>query len=195
MARPPAARIGKPLRTPATGYPGFLRGKRLQRVITRDIWGCLKEIVEFRSQRIAREKVRQARAYLEQAFEFYAAAENPQLASRPLLYYYSFLNLAKVFLLDSGVSFPPQVTHGIRDPRANVREKLRFEGQRVRIEASASDHSRIFPEFANLLGGRRELVTSSGSWICLPRFLLFIGHTCKWYSNPLDFFQSSDLSH
>lgn len=153
MARPPAARIGKPLRTAANGFPGFLRGKRLQKVITRDIWGCLSEIVEFRGQRIATEKVRQARAYLEQAFEFYAAAASPQLASRPLLYYYSFLNLAKVFLLDSGVSFPPQVTHGIRDPRTNVREKLRLEGQRVSIEAPANDHSRIFPEFANLLGG------------------------------------------
>jgi hypothetical protein len=79
-------------------------------------------------------------------------AENPHLASRPLLYYYSFLNLAKVFLLDGAVAFPPQVTHGIRDPRTNIREKLRFEGQRVRIEPPANDHSRIFPEFASLIG-------------------------------------------
>jgi hypothetical protein len=153
MPRPPAPRQGRPLRTAANGFPGFIRGKRQPKVIAKDIWGCIWEVVEFRGQRIAKERIRQARSYLEQALDFYVTAENPQLASRPLLYYYSFLNLAKVFLLDRAVSFPPQVTHGIRDPRTNVRERLRFEGQRVSIEPRANDRSRVFPEFASQLGG------------------------------------------
>lgn len=94
-----------------------------------------------------------ALAYVAQARDFYEAAQNPRLGSKPLLYYYAFLNLAKAALVTRGVALPPTARHGITDPRANVRTRLRLEGQTIAMVACAHDHSQIFPEFVKLLGG------------------------------------------
>lgn len=142
-----------PLQTPATGFPGFLQTRRSPRVITGDVWAFLRHAVEVREVRLGRERTRQALAYLEQAYDFHAAAANPQVGSRPLLYYYSFMNLAKAYLLQSGENVPPLARHGISDPRANVRERLRLEGQRIRIAQPAPGQYEIFREFVRVLGG------------------------------------------
>jgi len=94
-----------------------------------------------------------ALAYIAQARDFYEAAANPRLGSKPLLYYYAFLNLAKAALVTRGVSLPAAAKHGINDPRANVRTRLRLEGQKIAMVARAADHSQIFPELVKLLGG------------------------------------------
>ena len=106
----------------------------------------------------AREPV--ALAYIAQARDFYEAAQNPRLGSKPLLYYYAFLNLAKAALVTRGVNLPAAAMHGIGDPRANVRTRLRLEGQRVTVVACAANHSQIFPEFVRLVGGDGALQRS-----------------------------------
>ncbi len=92
-------------------------------------------------------------AYIHQARDFYEAAQNPRLGSKPLLYYYSFLNLAKATLVSCGHPLPPAARHGISDPRANARTRLRLSGQKVKMNGRASDHSEIFAEFVSMLGG------------------------------------------
>jgi len=62
------------------------------------------------------------------------------------------MNLAKALILIRQVDLPPAPRHGISEPRANVKKRLRFEGQSVRFSQSASDHSELFPEFAKILG-------------------------------------------
>lgn len=94
-----------------------------------------------------------ALAYIAQARDFYEGAQNPRLGSKPLLYYYAFLNLAKAALVTRGVNLPAAAVHGISDPRANVRTRLRLEGQRITAASCAANHSQIFPEFVRLLGG------------------------------------------
>lgn len=150
MAKLSKPRGGKPLRTPANGFPGFVSRRRLERIVTGDIWGFMRHFVE--DLQIAKDKKRQASAYVEQASDFYIAAQNPQTGSRPLLYYYAFLNLAKTFLISRGVDLPPLVRHGISDPKANLRTRLRLEGQKVQVYSTARDRSQLFPEFLKVLG-------------------------------------------
>jgi len=131
------------------GFPCYFE-KRKPRVITANPWAFMEHEIS-RQLPISKESV--ALAYVQQARDFYEAAQNPRLGSKPLLYYYAFLNLAKATLVTRGVPLPPAARHGISDPRANVRQRLRLGGQRVLIEPCAADHRQIFPEFVRLLGG------------------------------------------
>lgn len=145
----PTARDGQRVARHPSGFPSFFR-RRTPRIVTADVWSLLRHLV---TKRLDGQQERAALAYIEQAFEFYEAASNPRTGSKPLLYYYSFLNLAKAALLCERTPIPPVVAHGIKDPKANVRKRLRLEGQHVRIDRRLSDHSALFPEFVSLLGG------------------------------------------
>jgi hypothetical protein len=109
---------------------------------------------------LPKDQEERAKAFVDQAFEFFEAARNPRTGSRPLLYYYSFLNLAKVLLLVQKLPLSIAPQHGVRDPRANIKRRLQFSGQKVRFELASTQHDQLFPEFVSALGGqprRREL--------------------------------------
>ena len=131
-----------------TGMPLFFEERGL-RVVTADPWAYLKNLAGEQSKA---EAVR-LRAYIDQAQDFFSAAENPRTGSKPLLYYYSFLNLAKVALRLWGVNLPPRLVHGISDPAANRRTRMRLEGQKVNVLRAATNHSQVFPEFSRIFGG------------------------------------------
>ena len=143
------ARVGRSLESRPSGFPAYFE-KRQQRVVTGDVWAFLRHLV---TETLDRAREREALAFLEQAAEFFDAAGNPRMGSKPLLYYYSFLNLAKMALVTSGVALPPGPRHGISDPRANIRTRLRFQGQTVHMDPVDLSHSRIFSEFVRMLGG------------------------------------------
>lgn len=140
---------GRLLKDPPSSFPLYFR-KRQPRVVTADVWAYLRHAA---AQRLPKREENQAIAFIEQAFEFYEAAENPRIGSRPLLYYYTFLNLAKATLLIKRVNLPLAPRHGISDPRTNVKKRLRLEGQEIRVEACAHNHQELFPEFVKVLGG------------------------------------------
>lgn len=149
MPNLPKAKIGKLVKDSPTGFPLYFK-KRQPRVVTADVWAYFRHVA---IHRLPKKKEIQALAFIDQALEFFETAENPRIGSRPLLYYYSFLNLAKVALLINRVKLPPAPRHGISDPRENVREKMQLQGQRVRFEVCGHDHSQLFPEFVKILGG------------------------------------------
>lgn len=155
MPRPPSTKEGHPLSNQPKGAPLFYGGRRLPRVVTSDPWAFLR----FKSQsELPKEQRSRAVAYIDQAFDFFEAASNPRTSSRPLLYYYSFLNLSKVLVLHKKqITLPLLVRHGIYDPRANVKERLRFEGQRVTLSSPDRTHSELFPEFLLALSGASAL--------------------------------------
>lgn len=75
------------------GAPLFYRAARVPRVVTAEPWAFLR----YRSEAaLSGDRRARATAYVEQAFDFFQAASSPRLSSRPLLYYYSFLNLEVV---------------------------------------------------------------------------------------------------
>ena len=146
----PNPREGKPVARHPSGFPLFYDGHRRPRIVTADPWALMRRLV---ARRLLRRSRRGALAFIDQAFELYEAATNPHLRSKPLLYYYSFLNLAKAALLLRGVPLPPVVNHGIKDPGANARKRLRLAGQRVLMFSRSAKHDQVFSEFVALLGG------------------------------------------
>jgi len=144
----PQAKDGSVLKNSPTGFPGFFT-KRQPRVVTADVWAFLRQAAV---SALPRQDEKAALAFIEQAFEFFEAARNPRMGSRPLLYYYSFLNLAKAFLLIRKVTLAVAIQHGISDPKENVTRRLEFSGQKVRFVKCAHDHSHLFPEFVKGLG-------------------------------------------
>jgi len=147
MAPPKAPRKGHTLPAAARGFPCFYRRQRLPRIITADPWAFLRHL----GKRRLRDSARKVTAFLDQAHDFYSAATDARLSSRPLLYYYAFLNLAKVLLLHSNVPLPPALRHGISDPRANNKARLHFKTQEVELSRAAHDHSQLFPELVKAL--------------------------------------------
>ena len=131
MARPPMCAVGTELRAPALGFPCFIGEKRLKRVITADIGAYLGHTSR---STLAGEDAMRAVAFVEQAGDFYNAAAESRLASRPLLYYYAYLNLAKAYLLHQGAQLPEKIRHGLTDPSINIKQRLQFKTQTVHVE-------------------------------------------------------------
>jgi len=103
------------------------------RVVTADPWRCLA----LHIRRSVRDTGRRnkALAFLDQAEEFYRAGAAPQLASKPLLYYYCFMNLAKVLLVVKREEIDlTRCFHGLREGKDNVRKRLRIQSQAVEID-------------------------------------------------------------
>jgi len=145
---------GNFINNPPTGFPLFF-DKRKPRVVTADPWAFLRQVTVGALPK-NREVI--ALSYIDQAFDFYEAAKNPHVGSKPLLYYYSFLNLLKATLLIRKVPIPVKTMHGITDPGVNFRKRLRVEGQRVQIPIAASDRSQLFPEFLKMLGADTDKI-------------------------------------
>jgi hypothetical protein len=148
MSLYPLPKDGDRLKVPARGFPCFYGNRRLRRIITGDIWSFLHHISQ---KTLNKPDSVKASSYIDQAFDFYTAAGTPRQSSRPLLYYYAFLNLAKVLLLHKGINLPPVLKHGIFDPKANARQRLRLAGQIVGSSPLSSQHSEVFPEIVNCL--------------------------------------------
>ncbi len=147
------ARQGLPVRKAPGAFPLFADGRQ-PTVVTADAWAFLRHLARRRVPGLDAAK---ASSYLTQAREFYEAAATPRQGSRPLLYYYSFLNLAKAGLVIHGVKIPALARHGIWDPRVNQRVRLRFAGQRVEWTSRMANRSAMFPELLTLLSGAPTL--------------------------------------
>lgn len=124
-------------------------------MVTSDPWAYLR----YKSRvLLSKEQALRASAYIDQAFDFFEAAANPRTSSRPLLYYYSFLNLAKILILHKRqMQLPLIVKHGVADPKANLKQRLRFPGQQTRFLRPTRNHSELFPEFLLALEGRTNV--------------------------------------
>lgn len=126
------------------GFPLFSR-RPGPNIIAADPWAFLEHFV---FDRFEKRLASRANAFIGQAYEFYQAAQNPHIGSKPLLYYYSFLNLAKMALVTSGLVLPESPIHGVKEVPANSRERSRFEGHRLLLERPSSRN--VLPAFARL---------------------------------------------
>lgn len=105
----PAARTGETLKIkgrpiPFSIYPvkRTIRRFGLQsRIFATSPWGVMKQVIE---DSLATPAKKQAAAFLEQAQNFYQIASSSHLSpTKPLLFYYSFLNLTKALALVRGI--------------------------------------------------------------------------------------------
>lgn len=149
MPRLVQPRVGKALRNPPNGIPLFFE-RRAPRVVTADPWAFFRS--EVQRKLVGAEQAR-ACAYIVQAHDFSQAAENPEIGSKPLLYYYCFLNLAKVAILLWGTPIPLRLMHGIEDPKANIKQRIRVSGQQIRFRKRSSNNDQAWAELWRILGG------------------------------------------
>lgn len=132
-----------------TGFPLFF-STRHPRIVAADPWSYLSN---YAYEELNQKEADRAASFIGQAYDFYEAAKNPSFGSKPLLFYYSFLNLVKSALLIKKVGIPISVKHGIYDPKANNRTKMYFTKQHLIFNKANNDKSLIMPEFINILGG------------------------------------------
>lgn len=129
------------------GFPLF-GSEDASRIVTADPWAYLFHMSE---KRLRKADELRADAFIEQGRDFFNCASGSNDAGKPLFYYYAFLNVMKAALLIRKVSLPPVLKHGVSDPRANQRQRLRFQGQAVAILNRAADRSEFFPEVLHSL--------------------------------------------
>ncbi len=120
--RLPAARDGEDVivrhkRIPFSFWPTFQGSRReglLWTLFASDAWFLIESYVSGLADTAA---YAEAYAFLNQARDFYRAATNSEIAAaKPLLLYYSFLNLAKCLAVyRSGTAIGPNVKHGISE--------------------------------------------------------------------------------
>jgi hypothetical protein len=144
----PSPLPGHIIRNQPTGFPLFYT-KRQPRIITSNPFAFLKHLAKTSLNVTQSSK---AIALIEQASDFNEAAKNPRIGSRPLLYYYSFMNLAKAALIIRGVPISASAHHGIYDPKRNIRSRLNLSGQNIHIKPYDGKHTEIFPELLKYLG-------------------------------------------
>ena len=105
-------RYGFPLFTTARSTVNLLK---LERNRVSDIWSFWDYLIKQHLKRNGKTMETFLSSLHEQSMYFYKAAEQAPIRSQPLLYYYSFLNLAKIFLcLTEGLDSTKVYQHGIR---------------------------------------------------------------------------------
>jgi hypothetical protein len=120
------------------------------RLVTSDPWACLMAHIHQTDICKARENL--AIAFLEQAQDFHRAAKAaPRLGSKPLLHYYSFLNLAKVLLTLRTSLDLKRCVHGLYESQSNIRSVLTINSQSVTIP-ELRGRIQVYREFINECG-------------------------------------------
>ena len=81
MPRLSNPRDGDPVRNQPNGIPLFFE-QRTPRVVTADPWAFYTHIAR---EYLVKPELARANAYIDQAFDFFQAAENPQIGSKSCL--------------------------------------------------------------------------------------------------------------
>jgi hypothetical protein len=154
VPKPPDARTGRRLlvgnrRLVFSFWPTSkgARGYVLQpEVLTNSPWDVIEYRIKDRYD--ARSKSRKiCLSFLEQAKNFYFASQSTGASSRPLLLYYSFLNLAKAYILYQGkASDLDRAAHGVSEKAA------RFDQAKVKVFRATARDKNVVDLFGQALG-------------------------------------------
>lgn len=121
------------------------------------------DVIEYKIKEKYRAKNKQRSAclaFLEQAKDFYFASDNHAISSRPLLLYYSFLNLAKSFILFKGIEDDlDRAMHGLSEDRQP--HSRTFLKATLKAHPSKPSGRNIFDLFGRALGGSQLQSTKS----------------------------------
>ena len=196
MSRLPQARVGELLRVRGLTVPYSLwparkttRWKLQRRLYVRDPWAILNEAV-YRTKGIKVRDRDEALSYIEQAEEYFnAGIEGKRPAVKPVLLYYSMLNLAKCLIKVRKPSLDmSHAGHGL-----SVRHSTGWAvlGDRIAVKNSAS-RVNIFEHLNNELEGPSPGFGEVEVRELLPQIV--VGHRLWTYaSHKNEKFLSSDM--
>lgn len=133
------------------GFPLFSTPSSLvslgknEKIVISDIWAFWDYVIKKVSKHSKKEEF--LKSLLEQAKHFYITAEKSPVKSQPLLYYYSFLNLAKIMINLSGRHGPRKMyMHGINEKHNNkfIHSTITKQKQKQQIVQVAHELVSIF---------------------------------------------------
>jgi hypothetical protein len=134
------------------GFPLFTRAVPLvnlgkgEKIVISDLWAFWDYVVK-KASKDKKEEVFLS-SLLEQAKHFYITAESSPIKSQPLLYYYSFLNFAKIIInLSSKPGARKSYYHGMKDNSSNSKfshSKITKQEKKVNIVHVAHELISIF---------------------------------------------------
>lgn len=129
------------------------RREKLQSTLfATDPWILIRNRTEKVSTPVA---YRQAQAYLRQARDFFGAAENSEVsAAKPLLLYYSFLNLAKCFIVTKQETALGAIFHGLSEKLPTTAGAIHGH---VSVDIARNPGKSAFVLFARALGADASL--------------------------------------
>lgn len=164
--------------TPFSFFPTYQGTKRegLQSTLfATDPWNLIRHNLESIANPAAQH---QAQAFWVQARDFFNAAQNSDVnAAKPLLLYYSFLNLAKCFVVRSTGAPLGTVHHGLSEKLPTTAGAIHGN---VSIDINKSPATSAFVMFANALGVTLPTVTAPNTHVQMRSqdFLgqILIGH-------------------
>lgn len=180
---------------PIYGFPLFTKGKSVgyivkhNRLRVSDIWAFWDYIIKMQSKKQKASEVTFLKVLLGQASYFYEAAERAPIYSQPLLYYYSFLNLAKIIVnIYNWYGISSEYYHGIE---TKVDATTRLDTSEVRIkEYSPPNKISIAKEFMNNMGDTRVMTGAVVKIIDCLKFCVGIHRTyCESFNKDEIFFR------
>lgn len=155
-----AARPGKTLKVkgrpiPFSVYPVKKTTRRFglqSKIFATSPWGVIKQVVEDSLNGSQKE---QALAFLEQAQNFYQIANSSHLSpTKPLLFYYSFLNIAKTLSLVKGTQIHyERAVHGLSESTNAGGDE--FHDSIVTVKW-AGQSPRLFNDLKKTLSGKTD---------------------------------------
>jgi len=185
----------KGITVPYTFWPNsyILHG----RIVSSDPWLCMKGYIlrNFASQREKKRRIL-ACAFLDQARDFYQSAKLSEIGSRPLLYYYSFLNLTKAFLTVRKKNIElVKCTHGLRETRDNYdKSRLYFTSQKVRVDDKTGNNIHVYREFVTECGFQVPEKPKPAKIIDLFKQIVGIHQAyCRTFNRSLQFIPISQI--
>lgn len=141
----------------SSGFPLWTPRRGVRPLLAAEPWGLLRRLVSDRAKKYGSE--REALAALEQAEDFYFATGGTHFAARPLLYYYSFLNLAKAFVFSNGANPLAMWRHGLTYAQPAARSPS-WTTQTLRVEVP--QRNGVFRRFVRDLDAGASLRATYG---------------------------------
>lgn len=141
------------------GFPLFVPSKSRAYLVKHeknrvsDIWGFWDYLVKTHAHKKNPRHEQFLQTLLEQAKYFFEAAEVAPLHSQPLLYYYSFLNVAKIFInIYHNLGNTVEYYHGIETKVDSTTNLSNAEVSFKQYGGIGSTRISVAKEFLNLLG-------------------------------------------
>ncbi len=138
------------------GFPIFTRNKssiylgKNKKIIVSDIWAFWDYVIKKNSKNTVF-----LTALLEQAKYFYDTAENGPIKSKPLLFYYSFLNFAKILInIEHNYGQRPLYYHGLKEHNQGS-----FSHAEIEIFPKKNNVKNVAAELMGILDQQSPLTT------------------------------------
>ncbi|MBU0516232.1 MAG: YaaC family protein [Proteobacteria bacterium] len=144
---------------PRDGEPAIVKGKMIPfsfwpdnyltygKIAATDPWQCMNSFVAS-AKKIEKNILVRTRSYIQQSQEFFTAATQTSINTRPLMLYYSYLNLAKAFLIFRRKKLPKRYLHGVTLGSLPIR----FTGlNSLRLKMNPPRNTTYRPVFGDLI--------------------------------------------